>query len=59
MAQSLDVIRGPIGATKTALDWTWALKWSAILIGGCVVLAAPFVIHAAATKKPGTIWAER
>jgi hypothetical protein len=59
VAQSLDVIRGPLGADPNPLDWAWALKWSAILIGGCAVLAAPFVIHAATTKKPGTIWAER
>ena len=23
---------------------------------GCVVVAAPFIAHAAVTKKPGTVW---
>ena len=59
MAQSLDLIRGPLGSEPKSLDWAWAIKWSAILLGGCVVLATPFVLHAYVTKKPGTIWAER
>lgn len=39
-------------------DWgLWGLKWGAILLGACVVIGAPFVLHAYVTKKPGTIWA--
>ena len=61
MAQSIELI-GPSdeeGKTDRALDWKWAMKWSSILLGACVVVSAPFVLHAYATKKPGTIWAER
>lgn len=38
---------------------TWMLKLAGILAIGAVGMAAPFIIHAAITEKPGTIWAER
>lgn len=61
MAQSLARIYGPLGTDpQDRFNWgLWAAKWGAILIGGCVVVSAPFVLHAYVTKKPGTIWAER
>lgn len=61
MAQLIELV-GPADTsekTSRALDWKWAAKWSSILLGACVVVSAPFVLHAYVTKKPGTIWAER
>jgi len=49
-----------IGQRKAVgeFNWNlWFLKWSAILVGGSILIAAPFVIHAKKTRKPGTVWA--
>lgn len=34
------------------------IKIAGFLLVGSVLIAAPFIIHAAVTKKPGTIWEE-
>ena len=45
------------GLAADEFNWNlWALKWSSILIGGSIVLAAIFIIPAAITHKPGTKW---
>lgn len=49
-----------LSANDVKINWgLWAAKWSVILLWAAFLMGAPFVLHAAITKKPGTVWAKQ